>query len=67
MPVGPAFLYTCTVLHMYQAAVQATAVWVISWGAHLSWPSIADGEGGGKTSARLFTVIPPVYVVLNVD
>ena len=67
MPVGPAFLYTCTVRHMYQAAAQATTVCVISWGAHLSWPSIADGEGGGEPFVRLFTVIPPIYVVLNVD
>ena len=36
-------------------------------GAHLSWPSIADVEGGGKTSVKLFTVIPPVYAVVNVD
>ena len=45
---------------------------VISWGGgvyipHLSWPSNVDVKGGGKTSAGLFTVIPPVYAVLNVD
>ena len=34
---------------------------------HVSWPSNVDGEGGGNPSVRLFTVIPPVYAVLNVD